>query len=197
MNVADIEVSEHRQPEHDIESLFVERWSPRAMTGEVVSEYELRRLFAAARWAPSSFNEQPWRFFWARRDTGHWPLFVGFLNEFNAKWATEAGALLVVTSKTKFSRNGKDNPVHQFDAGAAWVQLALQASTMGLVTHGMAGIHYDQIPSALHLDDDMEVHCMVAVGYPGEVESLPEGLREKESPSGRKSVDEISHEGPL
>ena len=198
MNVSEVQIDEHREPDHDIEPHFHRRWSPRAMTGEAVSEEELRRLFEAARWAPSSYNEQPWRFFWARRGTEHWPLFEGFLNEFNHPWASKAGALLVLASKKTFSRDDKPNRVHGFDAGAAWVSLALQASAMGLVTHGMAGIHYDKIPGALGLSGDFEVQCMIAVGRPGEVDSLPEKMQGKEtSPSGRKTVDEISHEGPL
>lgn len=197
MNVSEIQIAETRRPDHDIETLFPNRWSPRAMSGEAVSEGELRRLFEAARWAPSSFNEQPWRFFWARRGTEHWSLFEGFLNPYNQVWASRAGALLVVASKKTFSHNGKPNPVHGFDAGAAWVSLALQATAMGLVTHGMAGIHYDQIPQALGLGDELAVHCMVAVGRPGDIESLPEKLRDNEKPSGRRTVDEISHEGPL
>lgn len=198
MNVSQVQIDDHRQPDHDIEPIFHRRWSPRAMTGEAVSEDELRRILEAARWAPSSYNEQPWRFFWARRDTEHWSLFEGFLNEFNHAWASQAGALVVVVSKTSFSHNDRPNPVHSFDAGAAWVCLALQASSMGLVTHGMAGIHYDQIPEALGLSDDYAVQCMVAVGRPGEIDSLPEGMRDKETPpSGRKTVDEISNEGPL
>lgn len=198
MNVAEIEIDEHRTPDHEIEPFFHRRWSPRAMTGEPVSQEQLDRLFEAARWAPSSYNEQPWRFFYARRGTEHWELFESFLNEFNQKWATRAGALLVVASKKTFSRNDKPNPVHGFDAGSAWVSLALQASAMGLVTHGMAGIHYDEIPEKLGLGDDFAVQCMVAVGHPGDVDVLPESLREKETkPSGRKPVSEISHEGPL
>lgn len=198
MNVAEIQIDQHRAPDHDIEPLIYRRWSPRAMSGESVSEAELRRLFEAARWAPSSFNEQPWRFFWARRDTEHWPLFFDFLMETNQKWAHRASALLVVVAREHFSRNEKPNRVHAFDAGAAWANLALQASSMGLVCHGMGGIHVDRIPGGLGLEDGFAVLCMVAIGRPGDIESLPESLRKQETaPSGRKRVDEFVHEGPL
>lgn len=96
---------EHRESDHDIDFIFVERWSPRAMTGEPLPEETLMRLFEAARWAPSSFNEQPWRFLYARRDTKHWSTFFELLGDFNKKWADKAAALLVVLSRNR--RDGK------------------------------------------------------------------------------------------
>lgn len=200
MNVADIDVEEHRDPDHEIEELIYHRWSPRAMTGEPVSQEDLDRLLEAARWAPSCYNDQPWRIFYAHRDTDHWQTFFDWLVEFNQGWCENAGVLFVFTSKTHFEHNGKPNSTHGFDAGSAWENLALQASAMGLVSHGMAGFDAEAAHDGLGLgdeDDEYEVHCMVAVGHPADVETLPEDLRERETPSGRKSVGEISHEGPL
>src|SRR5580698_4825450 len=121
-----------RIPDHEILPMFVERWSPRAMSGEPVSEAKLMRLFEAARWAPSSANAQPWRFAYARAGTPHFERFFNLLVEANRAWCARAGALILVVSKTK---NDAGNPLrtHSFDTGAAWMSLALQGWVMGLV----------------------------------------------------------------
>lgn len=190
-------VTDHRHPDHPIDPLFVNRWSPRAMSGEPVSEADLLALFEAARWAPSSYNGQPWRFLYARRGTPHWDRFFGLLVEFNQSWVKDAGALVVIASRTTFEHNGKPARTHSFDAGAAWQNLALQGSLQGLVVHGMQGFDYDRAHQELGLPDDLQVEAMAAVGHPGPVENLPEGLREREQPSGRKPVAEIAFEGGL
>ena len=89
-----------RLADHPIEGIFIERWSPRAFTGEAMPPAELMRLFEAARWAPSSYNSQPWRFLYAHRDTPHWDLFLGLLNEGNRGWASRAAVLMVALSKS-------------------------------------------------------------------------------------------------
>src|SRR6185437_5585799 len=123
----------HRTPEYPIERLFIERWSPRAMNGEPLDNAELMRLFEAARWAPSTYNEQEWRFLYAPRDTPHWPAFFGLLMEANQAWCHRAAVLIVVLSHKVFARDGRPNPVHTFDSGAAFENLALQGAAMGLV----------------------------------------------------------------
>lgn len=185
----------HRSADHPIESLFLKRWSPRAMSGEQVSEEDLMRLFEAARWAPSTYNEQEWRFLYARRDTDHWDDFFGLLVEANQSWCDQAGALVVVCSRTKMSRNGKPNPVHSFDAGAAFENLSLQGAAMDLVIHGMAGFDRDAARSTLGIPDHYDVEAMIAIGQPGKVEDLPEQLAERETPSSRKPVGEIAAAG--
>ncbi len=92
--------SNPRTPDHPIDAQFLGRWSPRAYSGEAIPEATLKSLLEAARWAPSSYNQQPWRFIYARRDTAHWAQFLGFLNEFNQSWAKNASALVFVISKT-------------------------------------------------------------------------------------------------
>lgn len=193
--VTDLDVHAHRHAEHEIEPLLVERWSPRAMTGGAVSEEELMRLFEAARWAPSSYNGQPWRFVWARRGSEFWEAFLGLLVEFNRGWARHAGALIVVVSRTTHERNGKPARTHSFDTGAAWQNLALQGTAMELVVHAMEGFDYEAAADLLGVPDDHRVEAMVAVGRPGPVDELPEKLREQEVPSGRKPVGEIAMEG--
>ena len=190
-----INALEVRKPDHPVEALFIERWSPRAMSGEALSEGEILTLFEAARWAPSTYNEQEWRFLYARRDTPQWPLLFDLLIEFNQSWCKNAGMLCVVLAHKVFERNGKLNPVHLYDAGAAWENLALQGTAMGLVVHGMAGFDNDKARTSLKVPDDYAVAAMFAAGKPASIDVLPEGVREKEMPSDRKPVTEIICEG--
>src|SRR6185369_16773003 len=111
-----------------IEPLLYKRWSPRSMSGEPISEQELLTVFEAARWAPSTYNEQEWRFLYARRNTPQWPLLFNLLMEANQLWCKKAALLCVVIARKTFTRNGKPNPVHLYDAGSAWENLALQAT---------------------------------------------------------------------
>lgn len=188
---------DHRQPDHPIESIFLRRWSPRAMTGEPVPEDELMRLFEAARWAPSTYNEQEWRFLYAPRGSDHWDAFFGLLVEQNRAWADRAGVLVCVLSHDVFERNGKPNPVHTFDAGAAFENLALQGAAMGLVVHGMAGFDRDAARRVLAVPRDYSVEAMVAIGQRGDPGELPDELREREAPSGRKPLGATVCEGPF
>jgi nitroreductase len=187
----------HRTADHPIESIFLRRWSPRAMSGEALTEVELLTLFEAARWAPSTFNEQEWRFLYARREGEHWQTFFNLLVEANQTWCDRAAVLVVVLSHKVFSRNGKPNPVHTFDAGAAFENLSLQAAAMNLVAHGMAGFHRSRARTELNVDDDYELEAMIAIGRPGNPDELPAELKEREVPSGRKRVSEIACEGPF
>ncbi len=188
-------VSQFRHPDHEVDPVFVHRWSPRAMSGETVSGGELMALFEAARWAPSCFNDQPWHFLYARRETAHWARFFDLLVEANQVWAKDAAALMVVVSRKNFEYNGQFSRTHSFDTGAAWQNLALQGSRMGLVVHGMAGFDYDRAAKELKVPDDYMVEAMAAVGRPGDKAKLPQALQEKEQPSGRKPVDEFVFEG--
>ena len=190
-----MDVSEFRTPEHEIDPLFVQRWSPRAMSGESLDEAELMRLFEAARWAPSCFNEQPWRFLYARRDDEHWSKFFELMVEGNQGWAKRAAALVVVVSYTKFSHNGKPDRFHSFDTGAAWENLALQATLRGLVVHGMGGFDADGARRILEIPEEYAVEAMIAIGRPGKKEDLPEALQQREQPSDRKPLSELVMNG--
>jgi len=187
----------HRKADHPIEELFLRRWSPRAMSAAAVSEDDLSCLLEAARWAPSTYNEQEWRFLYAHRDTEHWRTFYDLLMEANQAWCDKAGVLMLVVSHKVFSRNGKPNPVHTFDAGAAFENLCLQGAAMGLVIHGMAGFNQSSARQQLQIPDDYEVEAMVAIGHPGNPDELPEALREREVPTDRKPISEISCAGPF
>jgi nitroreductase len=190
-----INALEVRKADHPIESLFVERWSPRAMSGEPLSDGEILTLFEAARWAPSTYNEQEWRFLYARRETPQWPLLFDLLVEGNQAWCKNAALLCVIVAHKVFAKNGKPNPVHLFDVGAAFENLALQGTAMGLVVHGMQGFDFDKARTALHVPDDYAVAAMFAAGRPAPVDVLPEQLREREKPTGRKPVEEFICEG--
>lgn len=165
------------------------------MTGEPISEAELMSLFEAARWAPSTYNEQEWRFLYARRDTPDWKIFFELLAEGNQEWCSRAALLSVVLAHKVFQRNGKPNPVHVFDAGLAYENLALQGSVMGLVIHGMQGFDFEKARSVLGVPPDFAVVAMFAVGRPGDPDQLPEDYRAIEKPSGRKHVREFIREG--
>src|SRR3977135_965200 len=117
--------SSHRTPAFPIQPLFVDRWSPRAMSGQALSQTELMTLFEAARWAPSCGNFQPWRFLYARRDTDFWPAFLDLLKPGNLSWAQHAGALVLLISRTHLDGDGKLSVTHSYDTGAAWMRPAL------------------------------------------------------------------------
>jgi nitroreductase len=187
-------IHDFRKPETSVDELFVSRWSPRAMSGEEVDEATLLSLFEAARWAPSSNNNQPWRFIYALRNTPHWETLFNLLAEGNLIWAKNAAVLIVVISKTTFD-SGKPARTHSYDTGAAWVSLALMGSLKGLVVHGMQGFDYDKAKEVLQVPADYQVEAMIAVGKIGKKEDLPAYLQEREFPSSRKNIAEIAMEG--
>ncbi|HEY0294045.1 MAG TPA: nitroreductase family protein [Bordetella sp.] len=188
-----------RSAEHPISDVFLKRWSPRAFTGEEISAETLATILEAARWAPSAYNFQPWRFIYARKGTAHWERLLGVLNPFNQSWAQSASALIIVLSKKAEIPPGKDaeapNRCHSFDAGAAWGYMALQAAMLGWQTHGMAGIEHDKIRAELGVPDGYEIEAGVALGRQGDKSTLPEGLQAREVPSGRRALGEITAEG--
>lgn len=188
---------EHRTADHPVEEVFLKRWSPRAMDGSSVEQSTLDRLLEAARWAPSSYNEQEWRFLYAHRESEHWDTFFNLLMEANQAWCKNAGVLILVVSAKTFQKNGKPNRVHSLDTGMAVQNFLLQAGSLGLVAHAMAGFNTSQAPQALGIPEDFNVECMIAVGHPGEIEVLPENYQSMEVPTGRKPIAEFSSEGPF
>lgn len=188
------EVAANREPGHDVLPLFVNRWSARAMTGEPLEEEQYMALFEAARWAPSAFNNQHWRFVYATPDDDEWETFTDVLNDGNA-WAERAGLLVAVVSKTTFDHNGEPVGSHAFDTGAAWQNLALEATRRGLAVHPMSGIDFEAAEAGLDVPERFELHAIVAVGERAAPETLPEELREREAPKGRKPLDEVVLQG--
>lgn len=184
-----------RTADHPIEPIFIRRWSPRAMNSQPITDEQMLTLFEAARWAPSTFNEQEWRFLYARRDTPPWPVHFNLLAEANQTWCKNAAMLVVVLAHKVFALNGKPNPVHLFDVGSAWENVALQASAMGLVAHGMQGFDFEKARTSLRVPDDYAVAAMFVIGHPGDPDELPEALRKREVPSGRRPAKESICEG--
>ncbi|MDE3055085.1 MAG: nitroreductase family protein [Verrucomicrobiota bacterium] len=182
-----------RKADYPIQPLIINRWSPRAMSGEPLSDGELFPLFEAARWAPSSYNNQPWRILFVRRETPHWHTLFDLLIDFNKGWCQRASALLLFFSRTTFEHNGKPSITHAFDTGAAWENLCLEGNARGLVVHGMQG--FDYAKASLLIPPEHEVHAMCAVGKRGQKEDLSEELQAREIPSGRKKIEEFVFEG--
>ena len=189
-----MDIRDFRKPENNVGELFLNRWSPRAMSGEEIDEAVLFSLFEAAKGAASSNNNQPWRFIYGRRNTKDWATFFNLLAEGNQGWAKNAAVLIVVISKTTFD-NGNIARTHSYDAGAAWENFALQGSLAGLVVHGMQGFDYNKAKEVLNIPDGYKVEAMIAVGKKGKKETLPDYLQEREKPSDRKTIAEIAMEG--
>ena len=184
----------NRTTEYEVEDIFLKRCSPRALSGEALTEDQMMTLFDAARWAPSSNNIQPWRFLYAIHGTPDFDLFLSFLMEGNRIWCKNAGALVIGLSK-KNSDDGKFNSKHSLDTGSAWENFALQATSMGLIAHGMGGFDGQLLRKELNIKEDYEVELMIAIGRPGNIKDLPDYLQEREQPSDRKKLSEIVFKG--
>jgi nitroreductase len=192
------EVKNERKAEHEVDKIFLDRWSPRSLNPEM-SEEELMVLFEAARWTPSSSNGQPWRFLYAKNGSKDWDLFFNLLGDFNKMWCGKAGFLIVLISRKNFEPDEKgeekEDALHSFGAGSAFMSLALQARMKNFIVHGMAGFDYDKAREDLGVPDNYQVDCMIAVGKQGEIEEIPERMQKSEKPNSRKEVSEISFEG--
>ena len=168
------EVQAERKVNCSIAPLLVGRWSPRSMTGEPLADEDLFPPFEAARWPPSSYNGQLWRFIIARRQNQEeFERFFSLLTQGNQVWTKKAGALVVVASRTRFEYNDEPSITHSFDAGAAWEKLALEATRRELVAHAMQGFDGRRAPA----------------------ENLPDKYRAMERPSERRPLHEIVFEG--
>lgn len=167
--------------DHPIHALLAARWSPRAFASRAVDPAQLQRLFEAARWAPSSYNEQPWAFVAAAADDA--PGFARVLEcliEFNRSWASSAPVLLIALAHRVLSGSGKENPHAWHDVGAAVAHLTFQATSEGLAVHQMAGILPDRVRELFAIPPDWTPVSAIAIGYPGNPDLLPEKLRERE-----------------
>lgn len=186
-----------RTPDHAVDRLFVDRWSPRAFTGAAMAHADLLIAFEAARWAPSSLNYQPWRFVYAHRDHPRFADFLALLAEKNRLWAIKAAVLVFFISDTRVAYGEKvmDSPSHAFDTGAAWANFAHQAFLLGYATRAIGGFDKVSAPAVLGVPPDFHVHAAVAVGIPAHADTLPESFRSKEKPSERRPLSDIIFEG--
>jgi nitroreductase len=167
--------------DHEIHPLLKERWSPRALSATDVSEQALLRLFEAARWAASSSNEQPWRFILAKKsDEAAFLRLWECLMPGNQPWAKNAGALVLVVAGTHFGGSGKPNRHAFHDAGLAVGQLTVQATSMGLYLHQMAGFKVDQARQGFAIPEGFEPVSVIAIGSLGDKAELSDELRARE-----------------
>jgi nitroreductase len=179
--------------EWPIHDLIRRRWSPRAFAPRAVAADVLRTVLEAARWAASSFNEQPWYFIVATQDDPQeFQKMLACLMEKNQQWAKGAPVLMISVMKTAFTQNGKPNRVAMHDVGAASASLTLEALSHGVFVHQMAGIDADKIRETYHIPAGYKAVAGIALGYPGDLASLPEGFREAEkSPRTRKPLTQF------
>lgn len=172
---------------------FFHRWSPRSFADREVSAETLAKVFEAARWAASSYNEQPWRFFVGMRGSSTWQKIFDSLGEWNQAWAKAAPVLMVNAAHTNFSHNGTPNRVALYDLGAAASYMTLQASVLGLAAHQMAGFDPEKVRRALRIPEDYIVGAAIALGYQGEPSALPNEkfIQQEIAPRTRKPLSEI------
>lgn len=173
--------------------VFHTRWSPRAYSDREVSLQDLSKVFEAARWAASSYNEQPWRFLVGVRGSEAYKKILESLMPFNQAWAGKAPVLILGVTKTKFSHNDSPNRVALYDLGAAASYLTLEAAALGLSTHQMAGFDENAARKAFNVPEEYIFGAAIALGYQGAPETLPnEQTKQQETaPRTRKSLSEI------
>jgi nitroreductase len=192
-SVAELNHIKHAPKVEGVLPLFHTRWSPRAFAERDVSAADLTRVFEAARWAASASNEQPWRFLVGTRGSEAYQKIFDTLVPFNQLWAASAPVLILDVAKTKLSRNDAPNRAALYDLGAAAAYLTLQASALGLATHQMGGFDADAAREAFGIPGDYIIGAVIALGYQGEPETLPnEQFRSQETaPRTRKALKEI------
>lgn len=176
--------------EWPIHELLRERWSPSAFSDALVPAEVLRSLFEAARWAPSSYNEQPWAYIVAARDDKeNFEKILGVLVEFNIAWAKNAAVLAIAVCELNFAGNKTPNRNAQYDTGAASALLSIEAVSRGLAVHQMAGFDPQTAKQVFGIPEGWEPIAAIAIGYPGDPASLSEELRQRETaPRVRKPI---------
>jgi nitroreductase len=181
------------KPDHPIHELIANRWSPYAFAEGAVPLSELQSLFEAARWAPSSYNEQPWRYIVAtKQEPPEFERLLACLVEGNQAWARNAPALALGCTSLRFALNGKPNAAAIHDLGIASATLTFEATARGLHVHQMIGIVPDKARSAYAIPDDFQPLTGLAIGYAASGDSLPDKLRERDlAPRTRKPLQEF------
>ena len=188
----EIEKLKHAPAIPGVIEVILQRWSPRAFSSRPVSKHDLRKIFEAARWAASSYNEQPWRFLVGHKGDPTYQKIFDSLVEFNQSWAGSAPVLILSAASKNFAHNGSTNSYAVHDTGAATAYLALQAAALGLHTHSMAGFSHDKARAAFNIPETYHIGAVTALGHLGNVDELPDGLLEREvAPRDRKPLAEI------
>jgi nitroreductase len=183
--------------QYPVQDLIKNRWSPRAFSDKPVPKEVLQSLFEAARWAPSSNNEQPWAYIVATKDDAdNFEKSLGTLVEFNANWAKKAPVLVIAVAQLAFAKNNAPNRNAQYDVGAASLQLSIEATARGLVVHQMAGFDPETAREAYNIPQGWEPIAAMAIGYQGDASSLPEPYQTREkAPRNRKAIREFVMSG--
>ncbi len=190
--------SNDRDSDHDINPLFLNRWSPRVLDGQPIGQETLFRILEAARWAPSASNVQPWRFIYGLAGSPSFDRMLGLLNEGNRVWAGNASVLLFLVSDELSRRadgSTRPNRSHSFDAGASWAMLALQATHLGYQAHAMGGVDFERAQVELSVPNDHRIEAAIAIGRPTERTNLSEEQRIRETPNGRRPLSTFMFEG--
>lgn len=170
--------------------LFKERWSPRSFRNQPLEHDKLIRIFEAARWSASSFNEQPWRFVIGEQGKGEsYNKIFSTLAEGNKVWCKHAPFLMLIIAKQTFSHNGKPNHHAIYDCGQAAAYISMQALKEGIYVHQMAGFSVAKARKLFEIPEDFLPVTAMAAGYPGEPEILPENLQKSETaPRNRRDL---------
>jgi nitroreductase len=188
-----------RTADYPIASQFLERWSPRAFADELLSENALMSMLEAARWAPSSYNVQPWRFIYGLRGEPAFDTLLDLLVPGNQAWAAKAAALVFIASKRTMRPRGAEADApsysHSFDAGAAWGSMALQAHLDGWATHGMTGVDFPRAAEVLGVPEDFRLEAAIAIGRPGDKAILPPHFQAMEQPNDRMPLSAMTFKG--
>lgn len=181
------------QPDHPVHDEVVRRWSPYVFDDKPVAETDLRCVFEAARWAASSYNEQPWRYLVAsKQEPDEYARVLSCLVEANQVWAQHAPVLALGVIALTFSRNGKPNAAAFHDLGAASTTLALEATARGLTAHQMIGIVPERARELYAIPEGFEAKTALAIGYPGDPAKADEKMRQRDEwPRTRKPLAEF------
>jgi nitroreductase len=193
LTASEVHKMKYAQPSTDgVLPVILERWSPRAFTDRDVSQADLKKIFEAARWAPSSFNEQPWRFIVGRRNSETYKKIAATLVPANQAWAQNAPVLVLSVAKTRFSHNDSPNGYGVHDLGAADGFITLQAASMGIATHQMAGFDQAKAREVFEIPEVYAIGSVMALGYQGDPSTLGEHYQgQEQSPRSRKPLSEI------
>lgn len=176
-----------------IPKIITDRWSPVAFSEKAIDPEIIRSLFEAARWAPSSYNAQPWKFIWGVKGDETYPVLFKLLNEANQKWAKTAPMLVIGISETVSPGRTSKNRFAFYDTGMAVANLLAQATHAGLFVHQMGGYDVERARQVLNLGKNDEPAAMMAIGYKGDPSQLPEDVAARESkPRSRKEVEEFA-----
>ncbi len=161
---------------YKINALAEQRWSPRAFSNRIVESNKIKSILEAARWAPSAFNEQPWRFIIGQKGNNTYKKILSTLVDWNKLWASNAPVLILNMAKKTFAHNGKQNITFKYDLGQAVGIMILEAVNQGLFTHQMTGFNADTATILFSVPDDYQVVSVTALGYGGNVDDLPKEI---------------------